>query len=187
VELHELGQVHVREAVAVREAEVLSPEVVLHALQSPAGLRLLAGVDQRHLPRLGVTVVDLDAVLREVDGHVGRVDEVVREVLLDDVALVAQADDELVDPMRRVDLHQVPQDRLAADLDHGLGFQVGLLGEPRPEPAREYDGLHHRAPRYRWRALASGVAAASSARDGNGGSGRSPDLRQGSGALGPMR
>jgi hypothetical protein len=44
----------------------------------------------------------------------------------------------------RVVLHDVPQDGLVADLDHRLGPHVGLLGEPRPEAARQNHRLHGR-------------------------------------------
>ena len=45
----------------------------------------------------GDGVADVDLVRGEVEGHVGRVQPVVGEVLLDDVALVAEADHKLVD------------------------------------------------------------------------------------------
>ena len=45
--------------------------------------------------------VDLHAVLGEIEGHVRRVEEVVGEVLLDHVALVAKADDEVGDAVVR--------------------------------------------------------------------------------------
>src|SRR3978361_1432997 len=62
-------------------------------------------------------------------------EEVVREVFLDDVALVAQADDEIGQPVRGVHLHDVPQHGAAADLDHRLGAELRLLREAGPEPA----------------------------------------------------
>jgi hypothetical protein len=100
-----------------------------HALQAPAGLGLLAGVHQRDTPRLGRALVHLHAVVGDIKGDVGDVQEVVGEVLLDQVTLVAQADHELVDSVGRVDLHDVPEDRLAADLHHWLGLQGGFLAE----------------------------------------------------------
>jgi hypothetical protein len=72
--------------------------------------------------------MDLDGVVAQVEGHVGHVEEVVGEVLLDDVALVAEADHEVVEAVVAVDLHDVPQDRPLADLDHRLGLGGGLLG-----------------------------------------------------------
>ena len=77
-------------------------------------------------------------VVVHVEGDVGGVQEVVGEVLLDDVALVAAADDEVVDAVLRVDLEDVPEDGAAADLDHRLGAEARSLHEmrvPRP-PAR---------------------------------------------------
>jgi hypothetical protein len=32
-------------------------------------------------------------------------------------------------------LHDVPEDRAAADLDHRLGLELGLLAQPRAEAA----------------------------------------------------
>ena len=111
-------------------------------LDAAAGLRVGAGVHQRHAPRLGGVLVDLHRVVAHVEGHVGHVEEVVGEVLLDDVALVAEADHEVAEPVVAVDLHDVPEDRPLADLHHGLGPGGGLLREPRAESAGEDDDLH---------------------------------------------
>ena len=58
--------------------------------------------------------------LRE-DEVVGECLVVVEEVLLDHVALVAEADDEVVVPEVRVVLHDVEQDRPVGDGHHRLG------------------------------------------------------------------
>src|SRR5208283_3096069 len=73
---------------------------------------------------------------------VRHVKKVVREVLLDDVALVAKADDELRQPVGGVDLHDVPEDRLAPDLDHRLRLEVGLLADAGAEAASENHDFH---------------------------------------------
>ena len=49
--------VDVGEAVAVGEAEGLVADVAQHALETSAGHRVLAGVHERHLPRLGARAV----------------------------------------------------------------------------------------------------------------------------------
>ena len=48
--------------------------------------------------------------------------KVICKIFLDDIALVAQADDEIMDAMMRLDLHDMPEDRLFADRDQRLGF-----------------------------------------------------------------
>ena len=66
-------------------------------------------------------------------------EEVIGEVLLDDVALVSEADDEVVDALLGVELEDVPEDGLAADLHHGLGADGGFFAETRAETAGEND------------------------------------------------
>ena len=48
-------------------------------------------------------------VFAEIDGDVGHVKEVVDEIFFDHVAAVAEADDEFVDAVGRVDFHDVPK------------------------------------------------------------------------------
>src|SRR5262249_4587715 len=101
-----------------------------------------AGVDERHAPGLRFRRVHLERVLREVDRHVRRVEEVVGEILLDDVTFVAEAHDEIVEAVRRVSLHDVPENRLSADLHHGLGAHGRFFRKAGPESAGEDDYLH---------------------------------------------
>ncbi|MNM82275.1 hypothetical protein D3C81_943020 [compost metagenome] len=69
--------------------------------------------------------------------------EIVGEVLLDHIALVAQADDEVIDAKVRVDLHDVPDDRLAAYLDHRFWPQVGFFADTRTQAAGQNDCFHY--------------------------------------------
>jgi hypothetical protein len=64
------------------------------------------------------------------------------KILLDDVALVAETYDEIVYAVRRVDFHDVPNDRFAADLDHGFRFGDGFFGEAGSESSGKYDCFH---------------------------------------------
>src|SRR5262249_31056840 len=75
--------------------------------------------------------------------------EVVREIFLDHIALVPKAYDELMDPMGAVDLHDVPQHRIAADFRHRLWLDGCFLRQPRPQSARKNDRLHANRPLYR--------------------------------------
>ena len=69
-------------------------------------------------------------------------DEVVGEVLLDHVALVAKAQHEVANAMVRVDLHDVPKNGLAADLDHRLGANLRLFADSRSQSTSENDRFH---------------------------------------------
>ena len=87
-------------------------------------------------------VVERGAVGPRVDRHVGSVEEVVGEILLDHIALVAEADDEILDAVMGVDLHHVPENRHAADLDHRLGPEVRFLRNAGAQAARQNDRFH---------------------------------------------
>ena len=144
VERDELGDVDVGDAVAVGEHErLVAASQRLEPLDAPARLRLDAGVDEVDPPvsrarRRGTSTCPAADVDREVVAQV----VVVEEVVLDDLGPVAERDDELVEAVARVDLHDVPEDRRAADLDHRLRRQVGLLGEARSQAAGQDHRLH---------------------------------------------
>ena len=82
-----------------------------------------------------------DLVLLGIDRDVGIVQEVVGEILLDHIALVAEADHEVVDAVVAVGLHDVPEDRPPADFDHRLGAQMRFLGDARAHAAGKNDGF----------------------------------------------
>ena len=83
-------------------------------------------------------------IVGDVEGDIRHVQKVVGKVLLDDITFVAAADNKLVYFMEGVELHDMPENRLTADLDHGLGLDVGFLGNARPETTSEDDCLHFR-------------------------------------------
>jgi hypothetical protein len=135
--------VDVAHAVAVGQAEGFPRvEVGADALDAPAGHGVEPGIDQGDPPWQAGGVVVGDPVLGQVDGDVGVVEGEVREVLLDQVALVPEADHEVVDAVGGVDHHDVPDDRAAADLHQGLRLAVGLLGQAGAHAAGEDDGFH---------------------------------------------
>src|SRR5207248_8135870 len=70
----------------------------------------------------------------------------VEEELLDHVGVVAEAEDELRVPEVRVVLHQVPEDRAVADLDHRLRDLSRVLAQPGAKAPAEQDDLHGSPP-----------------------------------------
>ena len=106
----------------------------------------VARVDEGDAPGGDVAIEELHlaAPIRE-DEVVGERLVVIEEVLLDVLGLVAQAEDEVVVPPRRIPLHDVPEDRPVADRDHRLGNPLGLLSHSDAESAAEDDDLHEAA------------------------------------------
>ena len=72
----------------------------------------------------------------EIEGDIGVMEKVVREVFLYDVALVATADNEVVNTVRRIHLEDVPQNRATSDLYHRLWLNRCLFTKPRPKTTR---------------------------------------------------
>ena len=135
--------VDVGDAVAIGQAEYLVVfDIAERALHAPTSLRSIAGLDQRDPPRFGGLAMHFHAVFRDMERDVGHVQEVIREIFLDQIAAVAKADDEVVEAEMAVNLHDVPDDRLAADFDHGLGPHRGFLRNPGSETTGQNDDLH---------------------------------------------
>ena len=72
---------------------------------------------------------------------------VVQKIVLDDVRLVAEAQDEILMAVLAVVLHDVPQDRLVADRHHRLWNVLRIIADARAEPAAEQDNLHDASSR----------------------------------------
>ena len=72
--------------------------------------------------------------------------KVVRKVLLDDVALAATANDEVIDTVVGISLQDVPQDWLTADLDHGLGLGVSFFAYASTQASGKNDCFQNLVP-----------------------------------------
>ena len=68
--------------------------------------------------------------------------KVVGKVFFDYVSLVAAANDKFVDAVMFVRFENMPQNWLATDLHHWLGFQVGLLADTGTKTAGQNYGFH---------------------------------------------
>ncbi|MNE07995.1 hypothetical protein D3C80_1006370 [compost metagenome] len=144
VEIDQGWQVHIGNAVAVSQAEGFVANVIAYPLEAPASCRILASVHQRDSPRLGMTVVDMHLVFRHVEGDIGHVQEIVGEVLLDHIALVTEANHEIVDPVVGVDFHDVPNDGLATNFDHRFRAQMRLFTDTGTQATGQDDCFHCR-------------------------------------------
>src|SRR5262245_46837525 len=96
---------------------------------------------------------------------VGQALVVVEEILLDHVASIAEAEDEVIVTEVRVVRHQGPDDRTVPDVDHRLGDRLRMLPEASTQPAAEqhnFQGSALRAPTSPWRYQATVAASPSS-------------------------
>ena len=134
-------------AIAVSHAKrLVAFNVFCDLLESAAGAGFFASVNERDAPGLGDRIVNRHFVGRHIEGDVGGMQEVVGEVLLNDVTLVATADDEVIDAVAGVDLEDVPKNGQATDFDHGFGPDGGFFTDPGAETACEYHCLHPEVP-----------------------------------------
>src|ERR1035437_5147772 len=137
------SNVQIAYSIAIGEAKRLFVLYVFcDALEAPTGLCVFSGINLRHAPWLGLSLVYDHAVVRHVEGDLGHMQEIIGEILLDDIALVAAADHEIIGAMRRIDLYDVPENGFAADLDHRLGLEVARLGNAGAEPPARDDDFH---------------------------------------------
>src|SRR5712692_7209262 len=142
MEGNQVLDVEVAHAIPVGEAEGVVADVAAHALEPASGHRGFAGIDQRNLPGLHAVVEDLHFVVLHVEGHVGHVEEVVGEVLFDEITLVAAADNEVIDPVEGVQLHDMPQNRLSADFDHWFRLDLCFLAQSGAKTASQDYRFH---------------------------------------------
>lgn len=134
---HQIGDIHIAHAVVVGHQEGLMAHIGLNALDATAGHGVQAGIHHRDLPGFQVGGVNghCAITMREIKGHIAVVQEVVGKPFLDDMLLVARTDDELIVTVIGVFLHDVPENRLTADLDHGLGLECGFFRKAGAETA----------------------------------------------------
>src|ERR1700683_1297890 len=87
--------------------------------------------------------------VRQVEGYVAHVQVVIGEVFFDQITLVAQANNEIAQSELGIDLHDMPKNRAAADLDQRLWPDFGFFGKPAAKTSGQYDHLadFHHCPR----------------------------------------
>ena len=144
VELNQPVDIQVRHAVAVSQHEGFVPDVVPHALDPSAGHCVQPGIHYGDFPGLGGVVVDGQIVpsVSEVVCNVRGVQEIVREIFFDDVLLIACANNEFVVAVMTVQLHDVPENGLAAQFHHRLWLELAFFADAGSIAAGEDKSFH---------------------------------------------
>jgi len=143
VEGNRFGDVDVAHSISVSHTEgIFSSNIVRDFLESTASTNTISSIDEGHAPGLGDTLVNLHLILFHVESDVGHMQEIIREVFLDQVAFVPTADYEIVDAVSGIDLEDMPEDRTAPDFDHRFGTCAGLFTQPCSLAACQNDSFH---------------------------------------------
>ena len=136
-------EIDVGQPVTPRDHEGAVAHMRNQPLDSTAGHRVVAGVDQVDIPIGCVGFLERCHVARR---HVDRQRSVDRcrldHVPLDHLAFVSERNRELRVAVVRVQPHDVPQDRFAPDFDEGLGAHLRLFGEARAFATSQNSNLH---------------------------------------------
>ena len=144
-------EIHIAYPVAVGQHKGFLSNVLPHALDPPAGLGIQPRIHQRHPPGLRHILMNRHLIFRgKIKGYIGSVKVIVREILLDDMSLIAAADHKIVEPEAGIILHDMPQNRLFSNGNHGLGFQMTLLADAGAQAAGQDYNLHASPPSIKW-------------------------------------
>ena len=73
--------------------------------------------------------------MAEVEGDIRLMQEVVGKVFFDTVSLITETDNEIIEAVAGIDFHNMPQNGLFADFDHGFRFEMGFFTDSRPKTA----------------------------------------------------
>src|SRR5579871_5968604 len=148
MELDDTPDVDVADTITVsHQKRRLAAEPAPYLPQPSAGGGRAAGVHDGDSPGRHVVAREvLDRAGGKIEHRVTLTQPKPGEVLGDRLALVAAGYDEVVDAGTLVDLADVPENRVVADLDEGLRLQIRLFGEPAARAAGEYDRLHPSVP-----------------------------------------
>src|SRR5262245_45348729 len=141
-------QINVGEPIAVvSKKHLLAFNVLPHGKQAFADAAPDPGVDHGDTPvLLGITEY-LHVVAESGNDAVGvGVWTIVEEELLDDVRLVAEAQNEILMAILAVVEHQMAQDRLVADWNHRFRNAFGIVADPRTETSAEQNRFHLHGP-----------------------------------------
>ena len=142
VEGDEFFDVYVGNSVPVREHEGIVSDVFSCTEDSSSCLCSKSCVNQGDFPGFTVLLMDGHLVVLKIEGDVAAMEEVVGEIFFDDVPFVSQENDKIVVSIPRVDLHDVPENRMAANLHHGFWDDICLFGKTCAHAACEDKDFH---------------------------------------------
>src|SRR5258706_9380857 len=86
--------------------------------------------------------MDFHFVFCDIKSDIAILEKIIREIAFDDVPAESATDEEILDTAGGIYLHDVPQNGLAADLNHRLRTQVTFLADSCALAPCENYGFH---------------------------------------------
>ena len=137
MKLDQLSNIDVANPVSVGKAKrCFVLDILANTSQSPAGHGRFTRIDQGDFPRLCFSLMHPHFVSGEVERNIRHMQKIVSEIFLDQVTLIAAANHEIVESVGRINLHDVPDDGLAAYFNHWLGSSNSLFANAGAESTR---------------------------------------------------
>ena len=120
-----------------------APTANLDSFDAAACHCIHSRINKGNFPGLGfVRMNDPIAIASEVESHIRFMQEIVRKIFLDQVSFVAKTNDKIIEAVKGVGFHNVPQNRPFTDFDHRFRFQMRLFADTRPETACKNHNFH---------------------------------------------
>ena len=135
-------EVDIGNTIPIGEVGFFIAEIGPYALEPSAGHCFQSCIHKSHLPWFSIVLMDLHTVFCDVKSDVTRLEKIICEVTLDDVASVSATDDEVLNSGGGIYLHDVPKYRLAADFNHRLWTEIALLTDSRAHTTGKNHGFH---------------------------------------------
>ena len=82
----------------------------------------------------------------KIKRYIGSMNKIISKPFLNDMLLIPRADDKLVDSIRGIDLHDMPEDRHFTDLYHRFRLKGGFFGNAGSKTTRENYRFHITSP-----------------------------------------
>src|SRR5437879_4606646 len=144
MEMDERSDIYGCQPVPVGHHKSFVPNEILEAAKTSSGQSVQAGIDESDLPIRSDRIHDLARAILQIDHQIAVMKHIVQKILFNHFPFITARHQEVFVAVTRVNVHDVPKNRLPADFHHGLGAKSGLLGQSGAETTCEYDNFHCR-------------------------------------------
>ncbi len=134
--------IHIRHTVSIGHHEGLVIDPPRKSFDASAGHCVQARISQMNVPVLDLAVLDVVLRVAEMDGKVAVVLVIINEIRLNDLGFVTHRHGKISMAEVGVELHDVPNDRFAANLDHRFWSNRGLFLQTWSQSSGKDDYLH---------------------------------------------